>query len=73
MKKRAGYLIIGTLLLMSCSNMVVEQGVKQMIAVQSSDQQLLREAYRSSVDQSQREYFVYLPRGYHSEPEKNGQ
>jgi predicted peptidase len=70
MKKRAGYLIIGTLLLMSCSNMVVEQGVKQMIAVKSSDQQLLREAYRSSVDQSQREYFVYLPRGYHSEPEK---
>lgn len=70
MKKRAGYLIIGILLLMSCSNMVVEQGVKQMITVQSSDQQLLREAYRSRVDQSQREYFVYLPRGYHSEPEK---
>jgi predicted peptidase len=70
MKKRADYLIIGTLLLMSCSNTVVEQGVKQMVAVQSSGQQLFREAYRSSVDQSQREYLVYLPRGYHSEPDK---
>jgi predicted peptidase len=48
----------------------VEQAVKQVSAVQSSDGQLLREAYQSSLDQSQREYFVYLPRGYHSKPNK---
>jgi len=70
MKKRACYLIIGTLLLMSCSTTVVEQPAKKISTVQSSNGQLLREAYQSSVDRSQREYFVYLPRGYHSEPDK---
>jgi len=34
------------------------------------DDQLIREAYQSSVDKSKREYFVYLPRGYHAKPNK---
>lgn len=36
-----------------------------------STEQLLRLPYVSSVDQLKREYFVYLPRGYETQPEKN--
>ncbi|MCO4800200.1 MAG: prolyl oligopeptidase family serine peptidase [Colwelliaceae bacterium] len=36
-----------------------------------SEEQLLRENYVSNNDQKERNYFVYLPRGYHSEPNKN--
>jgi predicted peptidase len=35
-----------------------------------SSEKLLRKPYTSYVDQSQREYFVYLPRGYSSQPDK---
>lgn len=35
-----------------------------------SPEQLLRVPYVSSVDQLKREYFVYLPRGYASQPDK---
>jgi len=55
---------------MACSNNVESLLEKKASAVQVSGEQLLREAYQSSVDQSQREYFVYLPQGYHSKPEK---
>ncbi len=65
MKKITLCLITATLFLLACSN-----NVKQIPAVQPSDEQLLREAYQSSFDQSQRQYFVYLPRGYHSKPDK---
>ena len=36
----------------------------------SSEEQLLRINYVSTNDQKARSYFVYLPRGYHSEPKK---
>lgn len=47
-----------------------KQSDNNTATVQQSQEQLLREAYQSSIDQSKREYFVYLPRGYHSEPDK---
>jgi len=56
-------------LLMACTAHV-ESVSSNKVVVQQSQEQLLREAYQSSVDQSQREYFVYLPREYHSKPEK---
>lgn len=37
---------------------------------QKSEEQLLRIPYTSEVDNSQREYFVYLPKGYDDEPNK---
>jgi predicted peptidase len=39
--------------------------------ITGSEEQLLRENYVSNNDQKERNYFVYLPRGYHSEPNKN--
>jgi predicted peptidase len=54
-------LMIG--LLAGCSHLPVTNS--------SSAEQLLRLPYVSSVDQLKREYFVYLPRGYESQPEKN--
>lgn len=37
----------------------------------SSQQELLRIGYHSAVDNAERDYFVFLPKGYDSEPEKN--
>lgn len=36
-----------------------------------TEEQLLRVNYVSNIDQKERNYFVYLPRGYYSEPNKN--
>lgn len=36
----------------------------------TSEEQLLRVPYTSTVDQLGREYFIYLPRGYESQPNK---
>ena len=63
-------LLLVTLLIMGCANNVEQQLAKQALSIQHSDEQLLRESYQSSADQSQREYFVYLPQGYHSKPDK---
>lgn len=75
MKKIIHGLIATSFLLMGCSNNVEQVPTKKAFAIQVSDpqqsqEQLLREAYQSSVDQSDREYFVYLPRGYHDKPDK---
>ena len=56
--------------LMACTSHVKQAGDKTLV-VKQSEEQLIREAYQSSVDQSKREYFVYLPRGYHSKPDKD--
>jgi len=69
MKQFTLCLIIINFLLMACTNNI-EQESKNNLTEQSSQEQLLREAYQSSVDNSQREYFVYLPRGYHNKPQK---
>ncbi len=37
-----------------------------MISTEPSSEQLLRLSYQSQIDNEQREYFVYLPKGYHS-------
>lgn len=37
---------------------------------QKSEEQLIRVAYMSAFDQTNREYFVYLPQGYQDEPDK---
>jgi len=68
-------LIAATLFLSACSNhagyRIVEQPIQgKSLPPQSSAAELLREPYQSSVDQSQREYFVYLPQGYHAKPDK---
>lgn len=65
MKKIIFCLIVTSLLLIGCSN---NRG--QYLTTHPSSAELLREAYQSSVDKSQREYFVYLPRGYHSQSDK---
>ena len=49
---------------MACSNQ------SSYISNDSSSPELLREAYISSVDQSNRDYFVYLPQGYRDNPNK---
>ena len=36
-----------------------------------SEEQLLRETYISALNNKERDYFVYLPKGYHSQPDKN--
>jgi len=36
----------------------------------SSESQLLRHSYISHVDEEERDYFVYLPKGYSTEPER---
>ncbi len=68
-------MIAVSFLLMACSNNVEQVANEKTSSIQVSEpqqsqEQLLREAYQSSVDKSQREYFVYLPRGYYSKPEK---
>ena len=75
MNKISVCLIAASFLLMACSNNVEQVANEKASSIQVSEpqqtqEQLLREAYQSRVDDSQREYFVYLPRGYHSKPEK---
>jgi len=55
-----------TSFLIGCTSNV-KQVDNNTATVQQSQAQLLRQGYQSSVDQSDREYFVYLPKGYHSE------
>ncbi|PKI17062.1 alpha/beta hydrolase-fold protein [Colwellia sp. 12G3] len=64
------FTLIVTLALTACAHNSDQQGVQPSLTKVNSEDQLLREAYQSSVDQSDREYFVYLPRGYHDKPEK---
>ena len=64
------FTLIVTLALTACAHNSDQQGVQPSLTKVISEEQLLREAYQSSVDNSQREYFVYLPRGYYDEPEK---
>jgi predicted peptidase len=70
MKKTVFFVIVLTFFLTACSNNINQQSVKQAKVIQSSQAQLLREGYQSSIDNTSREYFVYLPRGYHSKPDK---
>ena len=35
-----------------------------------SEEQLLRKSYISEIDNNERDYFVYLPKGYYSQPDK---
>jgi len=63
-------LILAVLLLSGCLSNTEKNLAVQPYTSQSLTDELLREAYQSSIDQSQREYFVYLPRGYHSQPDK---
>jgi len=58
-----------TSFLIGCTSNV-KQTDNNTSTVQQSQEQLLREAYQSSIGQSKREYFVYLPKGYHSEVDK---
>ena len=75
MKKITHCLIATSFFFIGCSNNVEQVLTEKASAIQvselqHSEEQLLRQAYQSSVDKSQREYFVYLPRGYYSKPEK---
>jgi len=65
MKKLMLCLMMTSFLIGCTSN--VKQVDNNTATVQQSQAQLLRQGYQSSVDQSDREYFVYLPKGYHSE------
>jgi len=75
MKKIALCLIATSCLFLACSNNIAQFSTKKVSHVQHSKEQhsveqLMREPYQSSVDSSSREYFVYLPRDYHSHPDK---
>ncbi|MCJ8321424.1 MAG: alpha/beta hydrolase-fold protein [Colwellia sp.] len=59
MRKVIFCLFVSTFLISACSIKVVKNTSNK-----SAEPQLLRESYQSTVDQSQREYFVYLPSGY---------
>lgn len=69
MKKITFCLMAASLTLTACA-VNVKPVAGQKVAVQQSQEQLFRASYQSSVDQSEREYFVYLPRGYHDKPDK---
>ena len=69
MKKISYCFVITTFLLMACSNNTT-QLISSPLVVTPSPPELLREAYLSSVDKSQREYFIYLPKGYRDAPDK---
>jgi len=62
--------IISISFLTACSNNIEQQSAKKASVIQPSEPQLLREDYQSDVDNSSREFFVYLPKGYHSKPNK---
>ncbi|GAW95418.1 MULTISPECIES: alpha/beta hydrolase-fold protein [Colwellia] len=70
MKKIIFCLTAISFLLLACSSDTSQSLTTQPETTLPSTAELLREDYQSSVDNSQREYFVYLPRGYHSKPEK---
>lgn len=70
MKKITFGLIVSTLLLLACSNNAAQKLIVPSSTPQASNPELLREAYQSNVDGSEREYFVYLPKGYHSKANK---
>jgi predicted peptidase len=63
-----------TQLLAACTShlerSVNNASVNNSSATQKSEEQLIRVSYQSSVDNSKRNYFVYLPRGYHSQTNK---
>ena len=40
------------------------------VVLAATEPQLLRIAYQSQIDQSQRQYFVYLPKGYTEQPQQ---
>lgn len=70
MKKIRFSLIAATLLLVACSNHTAQKPIVPSSTAQPSKPELRREAYQSNVDGSEREYFVYLPKGYHSKANK---
>lgn len=55
---------------MTCSHQSAQLITNKAQDLIPSEAKLVRKAYQSSVDQSQREYFVYLPRGYHTSAER---
>lgn len=59
MRKVIFSLLVITFLLSACSIKLVKNTSNKCV-----EPQLLRESYQSTVDQNQREYFVYLPSGY---------
>ena len=60
MKVSSCVLLIMIMLICSCS----------LIHIKKSEEQLLRIPYTSFLDNSNREYFLYLPKGY-KESDKN--
>jgi predicted peptidase len=70
MKKITFYIILSILFLMACTNKSAHLVLDKAQNLTPSEPTLVRQSYLSSVDQSQREYFVYLPRGYHTSAEK---
>ena len=58
-------ILLTTLLLLACSTARHQKDV-----ILSSEPNLIRENYQSSVDQTQREYFVYLPRDYYAKTDE---
>ena len=67
--KKISVFLLLTQLLVACSSQF-EQSVNIIPAAKKSSEQLIRVPYQSSVDNSKRNYFVYLPRGYDSETNK---
>lgn len=61
----AAFLLMAIMLTTSCSN--IQSATNRHVA---AHEQLLRLPYTSVINQDEREYFVYLPRGYGDEPNK---
>ena len=60
----AGTILLSTLFASGCT------GDHTSASSPTSAPELLRIPYTSQLDQSEREYFVYLPKGYQSEPDR---
>lgn len=57
-------------ILLLLSFFLVSCTCNQKATVSKSEEQLLRISYTSDLDKADREYFVYLPKGYENEPNK---
>jgi predicted peptidase len=70
MKKLTIFGVMFILMLLGCGEPHEQKLANNIPVNYQSDEQLLRKDYQSDNDGSQREYFVYLPKGYDSKPNK---
>jgi len=54
----------------SCLTLLIACQPKPEKSMQPSEEQLIRHSYQSPTTKKERDYFVYLPKGYEDDPTK---